>query len=312
VSKARLLVALSTFTLVNIVWAVSSTGTAHRRISGDASTSQLGKTSTIAPIKLREDRRGLIVDAWINNAGPFTLALDTGAGTSIITNALVQRAGLRVQRSKVPLRGGLSSTPIQSNQEATFNGLALGFENNRMSATVTAAVVQTLPASIDGILDPTQIFGTRAYSVDFQRRELLVLESKYLSSSTTLNGEGTVVKWISENGGHRPFVRLADGRLALIDTGSSFGLAFSDNRAVKGLNPKAVRDLGGGAVQVREVQAQTVAIGSLVLRNIPTEVLINSAPGTPVILGRRALNPFKVTFDRSSNLIAIESLPESN
>ena len=311
-SKTKLLVALSTFTLVNIVWAVSSTGTAHRRVSGSAVDSQLGRAVGIAPIKFREDSRGLIVDAWINKSGPFTVALDTGAGTSIITNSLVQRAGLQLQPSKVPLRGGLSSTPIQSNQEASFRELSIGFQSNRLPATVTAAVVQTLPGSIDGILDPTQVFGSLSYSVDFQRRELLVLESKYLSNSKTLNGEGTVVRWISENGGHRPFVRLADGRLALIDTGSSFGLAFSDRRAVNGQNPKGVRDLGGGAVQVREVAAQTVAIGSLVLRNIPTELLINSAPGTPVILGRRALNPFRVTFDRASNLIAIEATPDTN
>ena len=311
-SKTKLLVALSTFTLVNVVWAVSSTGTAHRRVSGSVVDSQLGRAAGIAPIRLREDRRGLIVDAWVNNTGPFTVALDTGAGTSIITNSLVQRAGLQLQRSKVPLRGGLSSTPIQSNQETSFSELSIGFQSNRLPATVTAAVVQTLPGSIDGILDPTQVFGSLSYSVDFQKRELLVLESKYLSNSKTLNGEGTVVRWISENGGHRPFVRLADGRLALIDTGSSFGLAFSDRRAVNNQNPKAVRDLGGGAVQVREVAAQTVAIGSLVLRNIPTELLINSAPGTPVILGRRALNPFRVTFDRASNLIAIEATPDTN
>jgi len=175
-----------------------------------------------------------------------------------------------------------------------------------------AAVVETLPDSIDGILDPTQIFGSLPYSVDFQKQELRILEPKFLSSTKTLSGEGAVVRWVSESGGHRPFVRLADGRLALIDTGSAFGLAVSEQRSLKGPNARVIRDLGGGSVQVREVAAQTVAIGSLVLRNIPTELLINSAPGTPVILGRRALNPFRVTFDKSSNLIAIESMSDEN
>jgi len=308
VSKTRLLVALSTFTLVNVVWAVSSTGTAHRRFPVSVTNSQVG----IAPIKLREDRRGLIVDAWINNAGPFTVALDTGAGTSLITPALVQRAGLKLKRSKTPLRGGLSSTPIQSNEETSLSNVSIGFQSNRLPGTVTAAVVQTLPGSLDGVLDPTQILGSLSYSVDFQRSELMVLESRYLGNARTTNGESTVVRWIPESGGHRPFVRLADGRLALIDTGSAFGLAFSDPRAPKGKNPKAVRDLGGGSIQVREVAAQTVSIGSLVLRNIPTELLINSAPGTPVILGRRALNPFRVTFDKTSNLISIEAPSQTN
>ena len=308
-SKSRLAVALSIFTLVNMGWAVSSLGTAHRRV---LTTVQIGTTRPVAPVRFREDRRGLIVDAWINNSGPFTVALDTGAGTSIITSTVVQRAGLRVQRSRVPLRGGLSSTPIKSNQEASINALAIGFADNRIAATVTAAVVDTLPGSIDGILDPTEIFGSLPYSVDFQKREVRVLEAKYLSSAKIRNNDATVVRWVSESGGHRPFVRLADGRLALIDTGSAFGLAVSEQRAGNGPNPRVIRDLGGGSVQVREVAAQTVAIGSLVLRNIPTELLINSAPGTPVILGRRALNPFRVTFDRSSNLIAIESTDDKN
>jgi hypothetical protein len=310
VSKTRLAVALSTFILVNIVWAVSLWGTAHRRVLSPISNVQAGTNGPVAPISFREDRRGLIVEAWIDNAGPFTVALDTGAGISIITNTVVQRAGLQVQRSKVPLRGGLSSTPIKSNQEAAINALAIGFESNRISATLKAAVVETLPGAIDGILDPTQIFGSLPYSVDFQKRELR--GAKYLSPTKTRSGEGTVVRWVSESGGHRPFVRLADGRLALIDTGSAFGLAVSEQRADKGPNPRVIRDLGGGSVEVREVAAQTVAIGSLVLRNIPTELLINSAPGTPVILGRRALNPFKVTFDKSSNLIAIESTADEN
>lgn len=310
-SKSRLAVALGIFTLINIVWAVSLSGTAHRRVLNSISAVQ-PVNGSIAPIRFREDRRGLLVEAWINNSGPYTVALDTGAGTSIITSAVVQRARLQVQRSKVPLRGGLSSTPIQSNREAPFNALAIGFESNRITTTVMAAVVETLPDSIDGILDPTQIFGSLPYSVDFQKQELRILEPKFLSSTKTLSGEGAVVRWVSESGGHRPFVRLADGRLALIDTGSAFGLAVSEQRSLKGPNARVIRDLGGGSVQVREVAAQTVAIGSLVLRNIPTELLINSAPGTPVILGRRALNPFRVTFDKSSNLIAIESMSDEN
>ena len=170
-SKSRLAVALSIFTLINIVWAVSLSGTAHRRVLNSNSAVQ-PVNGSVAPIRFREDRRGLLVDAWINNSGPYTVALDTGAGTSIITSAVVQRARLQVQRSKVPLRGGISSTPIQSNREAPLNALAIGFESNRITTTVMAAVVETLPGSIDGILDPTQIFGALPYSVDFQKQEL--------------------------------------------------------------------------------------------------------------------------------------------
>ena len=308
-SKARLAVALSTFTLIIVAWAVSFAGTAYRRVKPQSSTES---STSVSPIRFRDDRRGLIVEAWINNIGPFNLAIDTGAGTSIITNSLVQRAGLKVRQLSVPITGGLSSTPIQSNQEASFSDLAIGYANNHLPAAVRAAVVQTLPGSIDGILDPAEIFGSLSFSVNFQKREIRTLETKYLSQSRRLEGEGTIVKWVTEHGGHRPFVRLADGRLALIDTGSTFGLAFSQPRTTKPSTPRAVHDLGGGSVEVRQVPPRTVTIGSLVLRNIPTEILINSAPGTPVILGRRALNPFKITFDRASSLIAIESVTDTN
>jgi hypothetical protein len=39
-------------------------------------------------------------------------------------------------------------------------------------------------------------------------------------------------------------------------------------------------------------------------------VLTGVAPGTPIILGRGALFPFKITFDPSSRLIAFEPTEE--
>jgi hypothetical protein len=104
-------------------------------------------------------------------------------------------------------------------------------------------------------------------------------------------------------------VRLEDGRLALVDTGSGFGLAVNQPRDATGANHRrenTIRDLGGGMVQSREVQPQTISIGALVLRGVPTDVLTGVAPGTPIILGRRALFPFRITFDPVAHLIVFE------
>jgi hypothetical protein len=112
-----------------------------------------------------------------------------------------------------------------------------------------------------------------------------------------------------EEGSHRPFVRLDDGRLALVDTGSVFGLALTDVRVVGSnhrRNENSVHDLGGGTVQSRQIAPQTVSIGALVLRGVPTDVLTGVAPGTPIILGRKALFPFRITFDPAARLIAFE------
>jgi hypothetical protein len=121
--------------------------------------------------------------------------------------------------------------------------------------------------------------------------------------------DGAVVRWVREAGSNRPFVRFEDGRLALLDTGSGFGLALNESRNVSGSNHRrndTTHDLGGGTVQSRRVTPQTVSIGSLVLNGVPTDVLTGVAPGTPIILGRRALFPFRITFDPVSRLIAFE------
>ena len=75
--------------------------------------------------------------------------------------------------------------------------------------------------------------------------------------------------------------------------------------AITGEPPHTI-DLGGGRIQSREVAPQRVEIGALVLNGVPTDVLTGVAPGTPILLGRRALFPFKLTFDPVARLISFE------
>ncbi|HKV35657.1 MAG TPA: hypothetical protein VJP89_15075, partial [Pyrinomonadaceae bacterium] len=179
-----------------------------------------------------------------------------------------------------------------------------------INTKAVAAVVASLPGSIDGILDPTDVFSPLGYSVDLPQRELRVFDPA--SGGVRLDQVprgGAVVRWVREAGNNRPFVRLSDGRLALIDTGSGFGLALTDGRVVGGRSHADVEnrhDLGGGRVQSQEIEPQRVSIGALVLNGVPSDVLSGVAPGTPNILGRRALFPFKITFDPQARLISFE------
>src|SRR6185295_221065 len=109
----------------------------------------------------------------------------------------------------------LSSSPITSNQEAKLSGLSLGTPNNRISTNAVAAVVPSLPGAIDGILDTTDVFRPRGYSVDLPNRELRVFDGRLRANDNPPGG--AVVRWV---GSDRPSVRLSDGRLALVDTGS--------------------------------------------------------------------------------------------
>jgi len=299
VSKAKLAIALSTLSVVLVAWAVPSSGIAHQRVQ------QRRGADVIAPVRLKDEReRGLLAQGWINGAGPFVFVIDTGAGVSLISRNVVAESRLAVSRSRRTLVGGLSTSPIASNEETRVSGLALGQRGNNMPGSFSTAVVANLPGSIDGILDPTEVFRPYGYSVDIPNRELRVFDPRL--RVTDVPKDGAVVRWVRDGGSERPFVRLGDGRLALIDTGSTFGFALNEPGHTVGSNHSITHDLGGGSVQSRRVSPQTVSIGALVLNKVPTDVLTGVAPGTPIILGRGALFPFKIIFDPASKLIAFE------
>ena len=300
-SKAKLAIALSTLSVAIVAWAVPIKGIAHQRVE------PLRAADVVAPIRLRDERgRGLLAQGWINSAGPFVFVIDTGAGVSLINRNVVDRARLSVVKSRRSLVGGFSTSPISSNQESRVSGLSLGRAGNNIPGSFTAAVVNSLPGGIDGVLDPTDVFKPHGYSVDLPNNELRVFDTAaYRLRVTDVPKDGAVVRWMREAGSDRPFVRLSDGRLALLDTGSALGLALNQGGRASG-REDMTHDLGGGSFQSRRIEPQTVSIGALVLNRVPTDLLTGVAPGTPIILGRGALFPFKITFDPASRLIAFE------
>lgn len=295
-SKAKLAIALSTLSVVIVAWAVPIKGIAHQRVE------PLRAADVVAPIRLRDERgRGLLAQGWINGAGPFAFVIDTGAGVSLINRSVVDRARLAIAKSRRSLVGGFSTSPISSDQESRVSGLALGRAGNNVPGSFTAAVVNSLPGGIDGVLDPTDVFRPYGYSVDLPNNELRVFDTAaYRLRVTDVPKDGAVVRWV---GSDRPFVRLSDGRLALLDTGSALGLALNQGGRAAG-RENMTHDLGGGSFQSRRIEPQTVSIGALVLNRVPTDLLTGVASGTPIILGRGALFPFKITFDPASRLIA--------
>ena len=303
-SKVRIVVALSLLIAVIAVWAVPLQGTAHSRLSDRPIQS-----GSSLPVTFRSSKeRGLLVDIWIGDAGPFVFALDTGAGISILNRRVAAVAKLAVHTSRQPLVGGLSTSSISSNEETTIHNIAIGAPQSRLTATVKAAVAEGLPSGIDGILDPLDV-SPHGYAVDLPNRILEIFNSNRVRlRESEIPRDGTVVRWIKGDNSTRPFVKLGDGRLAVIDTGSNFGLAVSDGIIAGNhrARNRATRDLGGGTVQSTRVAPTTVSIGSLELRNVPTELLTGVATGTPVIIGRAALYPFRITFDPVARLIAIE------
>jgi predicted aspartyl protease len=254
-----------------------------------------------------DDERGLLLNVWVNSRGPYVFVVDTGAGLNVVSERLVNSANLKTTPTSPTLVGGMTGITTSSNREATFDTLALGYQNNLLPARQSALIVSYLPAGIDGILDPTVAFAPYGYSIDMPNGRIEPLNDS-LDLNHSSPADGATVEWVRRADSDRPFVRLGDGRLALIDTGSRFGLAVSDRQAIIVNRDKTRRtipslDVGGGTVNARRVAPTTISIGEMVLRSIPTDIISGGAADAPLILGRDALYPFKISFYPRRRLI---------
>lgn len=274
-----------------------------------------GTTALPAPVSFRESGgRGLLVKAWVNGAGPFTFALDTGAGATLLSSRAAGAARVEVEAHGGGIRlGGLSGASVGGAQKAYVHTLSLGVPENTFPARGLFVVAPGLPEGVDGVLDPSEVFGMLGFVIDLPIGQLSFFDPRTqplrLSAAPR---EGAVVPWLTEGGTRRPFVMLAEGRRALLDTGSGFGLAVDEAAAralgilqTEGRRGRGARDVAGGEVHARRVRAATVSIGALVLRGVPTDLLLRAEKGAPVILGRDALRPFRLTFDPVNRLIML-------
>lgn len=259
------------------------------------------------PITFREVKeRGLLVRVWINDSGPYTFAVDTGAGVTLIAGRVAATAGATPFGSQVSL-GGLSGVSQSKGSSTLIRTLALGDRGNFLRPNQKAIIIDNLPRDLDGVLDPTEAFLPFGYSIDLPNRELTAFNpNQHPLNISDAPAGGTVVRWLGNGANRGPFVKLGDGRIALLDTGSGFGLAISrtevngDRRGKPG-----VHDIGGGQVTSERVSPTTISIGSLTLRKVPTDLLAGVEKDAPILLGRDALYPFRLTFDPVQRLIEI-------
>jgi predicted aspartyl protease len=265
-------------------------------------------------VRFREvSGRGLLTRVWVNGAGEFTFVIDTGAGATLLSGRVAREAGVSLKGSRLSI-GGLSGAGTASGQEAVLRTLAIGESDNLLPARGLFIVTDRLPPGIDGVLDPTEAYWPLGYTIDLPNNELSAFDprSTPLRRNDAPTG-GAIVPWISDARSRRPFVMLNGTRRALLDTGSEFGLALSEQeaRAIgvihdgRGRSRDGVRDIAGGQINARRIAPATVNIGALVLRGVPTDLLSGAHAGAPILLGRDALQPFRLTFDPLNRLIRI-------
>ena len=257
-------------------------------------------------VSFREVRgRGLLVSTWVNGVGPFNFAVDTGAGATIISPRVAGAAGVSINTASAPSIAGLSGAAVAAH-DGVIRDIAIGDPQNQLPAKRDVIVSSGLPPELDGLLDPSDAFGSFGYVIDIPARELSAFDAR--EEPVTLQrepSEGAVVQWLQQGGSRRPFVRLDSGEQVLLDTGSSLGFAVHDAYARDSrVRASAVYDVGG-SISTRRGNPRTVSIGSLVLRNVPTDVISGAAAETPALLGLNALRPFRMRFDPLHRLIEI-------
>jgi hypothetical protein len=203
-------------------------------------------------------------------------------------------------------------------REVSLRSLALGSVSNFLPARGLFIVSESFPAGVDGVLDPTESYWPLGYTIDLPRGEITSFDPQTnpLRPGDAARG-GTVVTWLFDSESRRPYVLLGNGSRALIDTGSGFGLAIGEGAArsfgavVEGREDRGgARDIGGGRIASQRVRPVSVRVGALELRRVPTDVLSGVGANSPVLLGRRALEPFRLSFDPLNRLIKITPPPD--
>jgi predicted aspartyl protease len=274
------------------------------------------KSSTSNPIphavSFREvPGRGLLVRTWVNGIGPFNFAIDTGAGATLISSQVAAESRVTRSNDRAASIAGLSGRKTIA-YHASLESLAIGEIENYLPAKGEAMITSGLPADLDGVIDPTEALAPLGYTIDIPRREFIGFDPR--AEAVQMNQppvEGAVVAWLREAHGRRPFVMLDNGDRALIDTGSSLGLAIRDPNSTSRSSASSARDIGGGQISTRRVSTSTIAIGSLTLKRIPTDLVSGADADAPVLLGLTALRPFRLRFDPLHRLIEIAPISVS-
>jgi hypothetical protein len=330
--KRLILVLASAFLLALAInsWAVPAKGAAHsffqriaRAISFDSNSTRVaravavgsGPTANVslpASVRFRDyDGQGLLVKTWVNGVGVFNFAIDTGAGAMILSDRVAQSARVTINSNRATEISGMTGANAVQGREASLRSLALGDQNNLLPARGLVIVAGNLPPGVDGILDPTEAYWPLGYSIDMPHGQIRAFNPKInpVRANDAPVG-GAVVPWLFDAESRRPFVMLSNGRRALLDTGSNFGFAVSENSASvfgiegeRGRERDGSRDIGGGLIASRRVKPTNLRIGSLVLYRVPTDLLSGVEAGAPILLGREALGPFEVSFDPANRLI---------
>ena len=226
-------------------------------LCGCASTLILDNALAIAPYNILESGR-IVVDARVNDQGPFRFALDTGASISIVFDELRNKLELEsIPEESVTMQGLIASGrfPLVS-----VNRLQVGREIWTDPRIASLPGETAASAKIDGILG---IDFLRQYAVGFSTEDRAVhLYSPNLVRNRSYRGWATV-----------PLERVNIGE-------SSAALYFFDIE-IGGQKVPALFDLGAGLNMINWPAARSLPLRPVVPRG--DELLSGVFESTPVV-----------------------------
>src|SRR5437870_10171392 len=92
------------------------------------------RPSVPRPVSFREvSGRGLLIRTWINSQGPFTFAIDTGAGATLLSQRVAEEAGANVSGGRTISVAGLSGA-LSTARQVSIQSLAIGDRENYLPA----------------------------------------------------------------------------------------------------------------------------------------------------------------------------------
>lgn len=275
-------------------------------------TASTQPTESTVQAEMRFDNRGRpVIATMINQSGPYFLAVDTAAETSLLVPQLGELLKLTPHDSELTINGATGSSkaqiyPVDHFSSLLFNEEYLGLLMMPNGGTTNAG----------GIIG-MDLFAQHILFFDLQNRQLKKL------APGTLNGSFAKIKATKQGDTLlRVNVKLNDIDIpALIDSGAAITLANAAALQALGWRKDDPRlqtegEIGGATNEkspIKKAQIDTLAIGPLTFRDIPVRFTTEQQAAQPeLILGSDLLNHlagYALDFPNGEFLI---KLPESH
>jgi predicted aspartyl protease len=259
----------------------------------------------------------LLVSAHVNDNGPFTFILDTGAGTCLLTPELAERLGIEITGSQQAAGAG-GQVKVQTGRLRSLTVGAATVPDVHVAVTPEIhRIAAAVGASIDGDLGYSFLKNFRV-SLDY-RRSILRLE--------------TPDEAVSSAGPALPFTLASPMKpLVLIEAHINgrgpFLMALDTGTSTTVLSPRMANDLGlalrpappmtggGGMIDTRIGVVSALRLGAAERQNLQVMVadfldMLSRMTGAPLdgIVGHNFLKHFCVTIDYPASLLSFAQVP---